>query len=312
MENRKIRTGVPALVAVAALLVVSAGAAEKIQYKLELERGQSYYVRVISDSNIAQEIMGQESVTEVSAGFGYSFDVNEVDDKGNGWVDCTVDWVKFTQKSPMMEVVYDSAKQASPVPAGAQSVAAFLGESFTAKITPQGLVEELRGLERLRKSIEKKIPEGSMEQQMLQDLDDEQLADSIRDYFLNPMAVYPDKPVGIGDSWSRTSILKTQPFIYENKWTLKDRKAGLAIIEADTTMKSKPEAVQKGAVEMKFDMSGKRIGQIEINESTGQIIRSKMTQDSSGQMDAGSTKINLKTHGVTTFEMTERKADVVK
>jgi hypothetical protein len=113
-------------------------AGQKIQYKLNLRKGQSYYVRVISDSNVAQEMMGQKSVVEVTAGFGYRFDVKEVDEKGNGWVDCTFDWVKFRQKAPMMEVAYDSANKVSPVPAGAQGVAVFLGAGFSAKITPQG------------------------------------------------------------------------------------------------------------------------------------------------------------------------------
>ena len=307
MENRKPKISVVAAAVIVGWLIVPTEAGQKIQYKLNLRKGQSYYVRVISDSNVVQEMMGQKTATDVTVGFGYRFDVKEVDQKGNGWVDCTFDWIKFRQKAPTMEVVYDSSKQVSPVPPGAESVAVLLGESFSAEITPQGQVQELRGLEQLRKNIEKKIPEGPERKQMLDAFEKQQLAESIKELCLSPMAVYPDKPVGIGDTWSRTVSFKTQPLILDNKWTLKDRKAGSAIIEASTTVKSNPEGLQDAAVKMKLDMSGKGVGQIEIKESTGQIIRSKMTQDLSGQMQTGAATVSLKMHGVTTFEMTERK-----
>jgi Tol biopolymer transport system component/formylglycine-generating enzyme required for sulfatase activity/DNA-directed RNA polymerase subunit RPC12/RpoP len=278
-----------------------------VQYKLKFEKGRSYYVRVISDSNSVYEVKGQQSVSEVTSGFGYSFDVNEVDEKGNGWVDCTVDWVKLMRKAPMIDVTYDSSKKTSRVPPLAQSVVMYLGESFSAKMTPQGQVEELKGLEKLHRNIEKKMPKGRMEQQILQTLDSEELANSIKDLFLSPMAVYPDKPVGIGDSWSRTGFLSSRrSFILENKWMLQDRKAGIAIIEASATIKSQPDAVQRQDVKVKYDMSGKQAGQIEIKESTGQIICSKITQDLSGQAHADATAIRMKTYAVTTFEMSKR------
>jgi len=307
VENRKPKISVAAAAVIVAWLILPAEAGQKIQCRLNLRKGQSYYVRVISDSNVAQEMAGQKSVVEVTAGFGYRFDVKEVDEKGNGWVDCTFDWVKFRQKAPMMEVVYDSADKTSPVPPGAQGVAVFLGAGFSAKITPQGQVEVVKAMEQLRKNIETQIPEGPERKQMLDAFEKQQLAESMKELCLSPMAVYPDRPVEIGDTWTRRVSFKTQPLILENKWTLKDRKAGTAIIEAATAVKSNPEALQDAAVKMKFDMSGKRLGQIEIKESTGQIVRSKMTQDLSGQMQTGAATVSLKTHGVTTFEMTERK-----
>ena len=284
------------------------GSLPAVQYKLKFEKGQSYYVRVISESNSVHEVNGQQSISEVISGFGYSFDVNEVAEKGNGWIDCTVDWVKLTRKAPMIDVTYDSSKNTSRVSPLAQSAVMYLGESFSVKMTPQGQVEELRGLEKLLRNIEKKMPKGRTEQQILQTLDSEVLANSIKDQFLSPMAVYPDKPVGIGDSWSRTGFLSSgQPFILENKWTLQDLKTGIAIIEASASIKSQPDAVQRQGVKVKYDISGKQAGQIEINESTGQIIYSKMTQDLSGQAKVDDMEIRMKTHAVTTFEMTERK-----
>jgi len=279
-----------------------------VQYELKFEKGQSYYVRVISDANAVQEVTDQEIINETTSGFSYSFDVSEVDEKGNGWVDCIVDWVMFRQKSPSIEITYDSSEKPSRVPTLGQRHAGFLGESFSVKMTPQGQVKELRGLEKLRKNMEKKIREGRMKQQIMQTLEEQQLADLIKDAMLSPMAVYPDEPVVIGDSWSRTDFLSSrQPFIYEHQWTLKDRKAGTAIIEASAVITSRPDAVQRQGATLKYDMSGKRVGQIEIKESTGEIIHSEMMEDVSGQAQVETMTIRMKTHTVTTLEMTERK-----
>ena len=307
MKEKQLYKNIPIIVLTASLFVLPAGANEKIQYKLNLEKGQSYYVRIISDSNVIQEMTGNETVTQASSGFGYSFDVNEVDEKGNGWVDCTIDWVKLDQKSPTMDYKYDSAEQNSPVPPEAQSVAIFLGERFTVKISPQGHVEDFKDIENLSKKLRNNIPEGPDKEQMLQYLQQEQIKNFLKERYFTYFDIYPDKPVGIGDSWSRIFLFKMQPFITENKWTLKEQHAGTAIIEENSIIKSDPNATQNSEFDMKVEMSGTGNRQIEIQESTGQILSSKTIGNMSGQIQAGPKTLLIKTHGVTTFEMTKVK-----
>ena len=305
MNGRRWWMGVAVSMFVIAGLAPSVQAGQKVQYALKLTKGLSYDVRMVSDSDMVQQGQGQETRTQVSLGLGYRLQVSAVDSQGNASVDCTVTWVKFRQKSPTAEVGYDSSDKDKPMPPEAQSFgpAGFLGEQFSAQITPQGQVLKMGGLEALRKNMEKKIPDGPARQQVMQGLTDERLAGSIRDYFLRPLAIYPDRPVGIGDSWSRNDSSGIAPYDYENKWTLKDRKAGIVVIDAETTLKQRPQSEQRGT-----PMSGRARGQIEINESTGQILRSKTIEVMSGQRKIGTSAFDIKTDNVTTFEMTERKA----
>jgi hypothetical protein len=304
MEGKKWRKAISFATLAILWPVLSVQAGQKVQYGLKLAKGRSYDVRMVSDSNIVQESQGQEARSQVSLGFGYRFDVNAVEPNGTANVDCTVTWVKFRQKSPQAEMVYDSSDKEHPIPAEVQGFgpAGLLGERFSARITPQGQVQQIRGIAAMRRSMEKKLPEGPTRDQAMQGLSEEQLTASVKEYFLRPLAIYPDKPVGIGDSWSRSETSGIAPYDSQTKWTLKARKAGVLIIDADTTMKPKPPSEQRGAV-----MSGQSHGQIEIDDATGRIVSSRTTQAMSGQMTVGSSALGVKTDSTTTFQMTDRK-----
>ena len=206
----------------------------------------------------------------------------------------------------MMEMGYDSADKDATIPPMLQgsSPLVFLGETFSVLLTPQGQVQEVKGLDRLQENIAKKVPEGPRKQQMLQNLTGKQLTESIKEFFLRPLTCYPDKPVGIGDTWTRKEVPAIAPYDYDTTWTLKDRKAGIATIEALSTVKPKPQPDQQGPA-----FSGQFHARIELNESTGQIIRATTTQGLSGNVQAGTSSVSVKTVGVSTVEMTERKGN---
>ena len=157
-----------------------------------------------------------------------------------------------------------------------------------------------------------------MSQQMMDNVDkliDEQ---SIKESTSSLMVVYPDEPVGIGDSWSKIIAVSTgSPMIMENKWTLKDRKNGTAIIDVNSVMKPNPDAkpMEMGTMKMDYQLSGTQNGRMDMEESTGRIIKSKMNQDMSGQIVMSDSSgqgmpdmtVPMKIKSVITFEMTERK-----
>jgi hypothetical protein len=290
--------------ALASEIEKSPAAQKRVQYELKLVKGRSYDARVISDSNVVQESKGQEARSHVSLGLGYRLDVVDADANGNSTALCTVTWVKFSQKSPTTEMIYDSADENHPIPSEARAFgpAGLLGEKFTVVISRQGQVQEIQGLEAVRQNIGNKLPEGPDRQQAMEGITEQQLAASIREYFLRPLAIYPSVPVRIGDSWNRRDASGTAPYDYATSWTLKSRKEGVAVIDANTIMTPKSPFEQGGAA-----ISGRSGGQIEIDESTGRILRSRIAQTLSGQVTAGSSGVGVKTDSVTTFELIERK-----
>jgi hypothetical protein len=312
MNGRKLRFSVAFAGFWAAFpaLVLSAGqrpdTTGKVQYELKLAKGQSYVAKMVADSNVVQESEGQEARSQVSLGLGYRLDINDIDSDGDAVVLCTVTWVKFKQKSLGMETGYDSADADHPIPVDALGTgpAGLLGEKFTAHLTRQGQVQEIQGLAAIRQNIEKKIPEGPARDQVMEGLTEQQLAGSIREYFLRPLAIYPIAPVGVGDTWNRQDTSETAPYNYATRWTLKSRNGGIAVIDANTVITPKAPSEQDGAT-----ISGQSHGQIEMDEATGRILRSKRVQTTSGRMMVGSSTFGVKTDSVTMFEMTERKID---
>jgi WD40 repeat protein len=289
---------------------------EKIQYQMRFEAGEKYYLRFITDQTISQTITGQEQNIEQTIGLGYDFDVKNVEPNGNAWVSYTYRWAKFIQKGVGGQLTYDSSEKALTIPPMAQGFAALLDETFSMKITPQGRVEEVEGLQTVRNNIGKKIPEGPMKEAMMMGLKQFINEEGIKEQTENSMAIYPEKPVGIGDSWRKTIALTQGTAItLENEFILKDRKNGISFIEVKSDIKSNPKAepMKMGTTNISYDLSGKQQGLLEIEESTGRLISSKTNQDASGQIkvevtgqQSQVTQIPVKIDSVVTCEMTER------
>lgn len=319
MNGRKFAIGVLVVVVTVGLAVRFAEAAEKIQYRLKLEEGKKYYVRLIMEGNTFYTIMGREQPKEEAIGFGYNFDVNEVDENGNAWVKCTFDWVKLRHKSPGREVVYDSTQLFSPVAPSAKRLSLLLGASFQMKITPLGKVEQVKGLKTMFANIQKKISDRRRERPMLESLKGQFNGKSIKGLFERFLDIYPKDSVGVGDSWRKTIVAPlAKPVIAENIWTLKERKNGIAIIQNKADIRPDSNAkptVERGA-KTSYKLEGVQNGMMEVEESTGLIRECKLNQELTGEtrivtMGKETTEriIPMKTKGVLTFQMTERKEE---
>jgi len=262
--------------------------AEKTQYRLKLEAGKQYYMQTITEQQIADPTPAKEGTAVMTIGTGAKLDVSSIDANGNAQVTYTYKWIKIGVKSGTEEKVYDSSKSDSTVPQELQFFAPLLEENFSLTLTPEGRISEIKGLEKVRSNVEQKLPEGPIKEIAKSSLN-QWLSDQVlREGIENAMAIYPDTPVGVGDSWSRnTAYSGGSAMILENKWTLKERKNGVAVIEVASSIKPNPNAkpTEMGSPGMtsSSEFTGNQNGIIEIQESTGLIIKSNITQQMSGQ-----------------------------
>jgi hypothetical protein len=293
MNDRRWRLTVIFAITMIAWPLLSTQAGQRVMYGWKWARGQSYDVRMVSDANTVQ---GQAQ-SLASTGFGYRLDVADVNAQGEATVNCTVTWVKIREKSGTREMLYDSADKDHPFPPESHDYwpAELLGETLSVRITRQGRVQDVGGLGIVRDNIAKKIPEGPARQQVMRGLTEQHLAKFVSNV-LRPLAIYPNTPVGVGDSWDRRERVESPLYEHVTKWTLKSRRSGMAVIEADTVMT--PEGPNP--------MSSQSHGQIEIDESTGRILHSRTTMIWSETAD-GSSAAGTQMTSVTTVEMTERK-----
>jgi len=101
------------------------------------------------------------------------------------------------------------------------------------------------------------------------------------------LAVGPDGPVGLEDSWSEKIVIsKGFGMIEENTWTLKARRDGKALVSVTSKVSPNPQAaaIAVGTMKIGYDLSGKQEGTIEIDEATGWTLRQELTQELSGKV----------------------------
>jgi len=263
-------------------------AAEKTLYRLRLEEGKQYYMQTINEQQISDLTTAKEGTAVMTIGIGAKLDVSNIDANGNAQVTYTYKWVKVGIKWATEEKVYDSSKKDSTISPELQWFAPLLEESFSLTITPEGLISEIKGLDKVRSNVRQKLPQGQMQELAMSSLKSWLNEQALRERIENSMAIYPDKPVGVGDSWSRNTAYSIgSAMILENRWTLKERKNGVAVIEVVSTIKPNPQAkpTEMGSpgVTSSSEFTGNQQGLIEMQESTGLIINSKINQQMSGQ-----------------------------
>lgn len=292
---------------------------EKLLFRHKFEEGKSYYVKQVTKQKVTQVIDGKEQVNERVTGFGYNFDVTEVDFDGNAWVSCKYDWAKVYVKSAQGEISFDSSEKKPSISQATVGFMLILGESFYMNITPLGKVKRVNGLDSIRSNIKNKIVPSPARKDVLNSLAVAFSEEEVKNVFEEFMAVFPEKEVSVGQYWDKTFSLGTRgnKSIHKKKWTLKSRRDGVSLIEFEGSFKPEPLKMSRGrrGVQGRYEMSGTSHGRIKVEESTGRIIRSEITEDSVGEYKSvvnGKRPIgappSVKIHTIKIHEMTRTES----
>lgn len=279
----------------AAILAVGVGgssaqsAGEKIKLRLRLKKGESYKLRMTTDQKISQTIQGKQVDMSQTMGIGFTYHVREVDADGTAAVKLTYDSVLFKQDGPLGKIEYDSSNPPETVHPMAKGFAALTGQSFSMRLSPQGQIKSVEGVDamftRVMQNID--VPDARVKATLEKKLKQQFGDDALKEMMENTMAIYPDKPVAIGDSWSKKVVVtKGFAITLENTWTLKDRKDGVAVVDVQSkiTPSQNAKPIEMGMMKVRQDISGSQEGQMEISEATGWPVRAGMTQKLSGKM----------------------------
>ena len=267
-------------------------ATEKIHLRLNLQEGESFSLRMITDQDISQTIQGQQQETRQTLGLSYTFDVDQVNSDGSALTRVTYDWVLFEQDGPLGKTKYDSATPPDTVPPAAAGYAALVGQGFTMEISPAGRVQDLQGVDDMITHMleELDLPEGATMDSVEQSFRDQFGDQALKENMENLMAIYPEEPIGIGGTWSKTVAVSVGvPMILENRWTLTAREDGVATVDVYSTIKSNPEGapIEIAPFEVSFDISGAQQGTMTLDEDTGLTISAHLTQTFAGQVEMG-------------------------
>jgi hypothetical protein len=285
MANTRLRALVSSVGCIVLVALCGSGAAAT-QLQWKLAKGKTYYQRTVIEQQINQDIMGQQQKTELSMGTGLKLQVLDVDAQGNMRIQYTYLWTRLKQVNPMAQADYDSSSK-SPVPEGAEGFAALVGQSYTIKMTPKGHVVDVNGVEQLRDAVLKKLPAGADTTMGMNPVAMYIDPASVKQMAEANMAIYPDKSVNLGESWTREMAMKMGfTTITQYKWTLQKQEAGVATIGLAATLRTDPNSPPMDAMGMKVksDLSGTQEGTLQMAEATGLIMSTKERQQLKGQL----------------------------
>jgi len=290
-----------------------------VQLQLKLDKGKTYYERLVVDQRITQTLMGQEQVIDNVIGVGRKLDVADVDAQGNMRIRCTYIWVQFKQSGPMGVMEYDSSHPAN-VPVGAEGFAALVGEGYAIRLSPKGEVLDVNDVEELQKAVRKKLPEGTDISSGVNPVAFLLTENGIQETTEGLLSVYPDGPVDEGACWERRRTTE-QGFamIAESKWTVQKRLGGVATLASTSTIQPDPSGkpMDTQGMKMKVEVSGTQEGTAQVDEATGLIKMARSYSELKGKIGIGTAaegpfdmmSIPVTFETTSTAEMSDRKLD---
>ncbi|WP_020527833.1 DUF6263 family protein [Flexithrix dorotheae] len=260
---------------------------KKYKIELNLKKGDSYKLEMVTSQDISQEVMGQSQNMKQTIAMVYLFEVMGGDKKVGYDIKITYDQLKFTQDGSMGKIEFDSQNPDEEVHPLAMGYSVLAGKSFNLKMDRIGKISQIEGIDKIMEDMLKRLENVNEEQK-------EELAKNLRQQFGNEalqanfdqmFGFYPEKPVKIGDSWSKQSKIKSGfALTLDNTWTLADVKNNEYLIEINSTCKttddSEPLKIQ--GAQITYNLEGTQKGTVTLEKSSGINKKGLLNQDFDG------------------------------
>lgn len=285
--NKKILQLMIALLLMLGL--VSCTVDSRLNMKFTPKVGDVYHINIIMDQEIKQTVSGQDSTINQKLGFGFSLTAREADEAGNTWVDVKYEWVQLDQKSDMGNVVYDSRNPTNEDNPLATGFKVLVGKGYSMKISPDGEVLEVTGIDTMISDILKEIgvTDEQLIAQMEQQFKEKYSTDSLKEQAGNMVINFPDEPIEIGDSWTSTvSSSSLVPVNVETTYTLTSYENELATVNVVSVISQDAEGAETnlGPYKVRYNLSGTQEGTITVDTKTGWSVNSTIDQAIAGDM----------------------------
>lgn len=277
-----------ALIAFIGTTAFTSSLIKDIDLKLNLKKGESFYMLIETAQDITQTMMGQEIKQNQTMIMGYDYDVVDVLSNGNYKIEITYKRVAFKNESDYGSTSYDSDDAESESNPAAKSFKPLLNSTYYFVCDHKGNVLEVGGLEKMIQGMvesmdfttdeEKKAYEETLKQQYGEE--------NMKSQLSNGMSFYPKKGVSVGDSWSKTIEMNTgMSMILTNIWTLNSINGNISNISVKSDITTNTdETTDLNGMKIKYDLKGLQTGEMEVNNATGMVNKSTLDQNIKGNM----------------------------
>jgi hypothetical protein len=325
------------LILCVSILFCSVATADSLKFKFA--PGDRYSLVSVTEQKMARVVDGNERATEQTTQLECDFDIEEVDEAGFAWVKYVYRRVIMKGKSQEVNFVFDSDANQFKTPMQAMPLRLAVGEELYLRITPQGRIEKINGLQAIITSAKTKIGNFAGAGIVSQAINQRFAEPTVRRELEDQLRIFPEPNEG-GATWSHTDVLSSAEVGYAKAGQIeeaniifektfrpnpdKSGRGGVAVVDVNLVIKPASAPVlntpaSESSIRANREILGEGAGQIEIEEATGRIISSKMTQDMTERIKYVAQGPMLRpppapepitTHTVTTFQMTKREPPV--
>jgi hypothetical protein len=274
------------LILVSTVAIISCSSSEKRLLKFNLEKGKTYDYEMVMDMD--QEMVGAKNKIGMIAGYAISV----TDDDGNvKTLDIQYSDFKMDMNIAGQEMKIDATIKPEPVdssnmdPAKMMSNAftGIIGKKFIMKVDGEGKIQSVAGVQEFINGMVESMGGGADVKAMVQAALNGQFSEEkIKETFAPMFAIYPNKEVKPGDTWSSSYNLTSQAVEAKTYYTLKSFEGDNAVVEAKSKMDPLTGATNENLAGLK--LNGTQTGTIKMNSKTGMVVDAELDQkfESSG------------------------------
>jgi len=241
---------------------------KSVDLKFKLPKGSKYEYSATTAMDMKQSENANDSSIRNETAFSYVFEV--VNDSAN-WKTLTSTISRVAMDMNVMghsihvdtDMKLDTATP-GPFAMMGKMFGAMKNAKFSFTINEKGEIGQISGIREMQEKMLSQLP-GAPSGGRMPGMDDENLKQNMQQAF----AVYPDKPVKPGDSWTKTLVQRMQGMTLktENVFTLESVKGNDAAIGQETKINS--DITSDSAQGVKI--TGSQKGTLHYNLSTGMI-----------------------------------------
>jgi len=267
-----------------ALIAPSIVLAQKVDMKLDLEKGKEYIQKTQVENVLKRTMQGQ--VMESNQTQSSAIIVEMLED--NGKTDTyKIEYGVIDMSSSMMgqsqSFTSDTTSLETVDPMSAM-LAGMTGKEFKAKITEKGRVEEVMDLGELVKVATANLPGGPATAEIMSEsLGDNGFTKNIE----LTTDIFPDKPVKVGDSWTKEQFTSTGlPIVANTTYTLKSVDNGTAVVDVTAKLETDPgnASTQIQGMDATQYFDGERTGTLNVEVASGWVTSGTLQDDIVGSI----------------------------
>lgn len=251
------------------LVMVGCGR-DAVSLKMNWAEGDSFrYVQTL-DQTITQKIQGREQEIDQKQVMTFRYDVRG-DTNAGRVIGVTMERIQQDQSMQGQQFSYDSDQPEQGNHPASAAFQKLVGRSYDIVMTPEGQVEEVRGLD----EIYDDLAEGNPKQRQL--LKEHFGEDAIKQMINQMFQVHEGKPRTVGETWSHSlSMTKPIPMVMNLDFTLESIEGDDVNITIDSTVEPNEEAppMEMGPMTMRYMIEGEQSGNLIFSRSD-QFIRSQ-------------------------------------